>query len=108
MTPAVSVTGLTRRYPGQVALDNVHLTIGTETITGPAALCYPVSLSRSAAHGDKVQQRGDMPVRVGPAGRLLGPQNGLQRCLVGNRRAASAGVQCRRDGDRAGAANSAG
>jgi ABC-2 type transport system ATP-binding protein len=34
MTPAVSVTGLTRRYPGQVALDDVHLTIGAETITG--------------------------------------------------------------------------
>jgi ABC-2 type transport system ATP-binding protein len=34
MTPAISVTGLTRRYPGQVALDDVHLTIGTETITG--------------------------------------------------------------------------
>jgi ABC-2 type transport system ATP-binding protein len=34
MTPAVSVTGLTRRYSGQVALDDVHLTIGTETITG--------------------------------------------------------------------------
>jgi hypothetical protein len=34
MTPAVSVTGLTRRYPDQVALDDVHLTIGTETITG--------------------------------------------------------------------------
>jgi ABC-2 type transport system ATP-binding protein len=34
MTPAVSVTALTRRYPDQVALDDVHLTIGTETITG--------------------------------------------------------------------------
>jgi ABC-2 type transport system ATP-binding protein len=34
MTPAVSVTGLTRRYPDHVALDDVHLTIGTETITG--------------------------------------------------------------------------
>jgi ABC-2 type transport system ATP-binding protein len=34
MTPAISVTGLTRRYPGQVALDDVHLTIGTGTITG--------------------------------------------------------------------------
>jgi ABC-2 type transport system ATP-binding protein len=34
LTPAISVTGLTRRYPGQVALDDVHLTIGTETITG--------------------------------------------------------------------------
>ena len=34
MTAAVSVTGLTRRYPDQVALDDVHLTIGTETITG--------------------------------------------------------------------------
>jgi len=34
MTPAISVTGLTRRYPDQVALDDVHLTIGTETITG--------------------------------------------------------------------------
>ena len=34
MTPAISVTGLTRKYPGQVALDDVHLTIGTETITG--------------------------------------------------------------------------
>jgi ABC-2 type transport system ATP-binding protein len=33
MTPAISVTGLTRRYP-EVALDDVHLTIGTETITG--------------------------------------------------------------------------
>src|ERR1700733_8830966 len=34
MTPVISVTGLTRRYPGQVALDDVHLTIGNETITG--------------------------------------------------------------------------
>ena len=34
MTPVITVTGLTRRYPGQVALDDVHLTIGTETITG--------------------------------------------------------------------------
>ena len=34
MTPAVSVTGLTRRYPDQVALDDVHLTIGNQTITG--------------------------------------------------------------------------
>jgi ABC-2 type transport system ATP-binding protein len=34
MTPAISVTGLTRRYPGQVALDDVHLTIGNRTITG--------------------------------------------------------------------------
>ena len=34
MTPAISVTGLTRRYPGQVALDDVHLTIGSQTITG--------------------------------------------------------------------------
>jgi DUF1707 SHOCT-like domain len=30
-----------------------------QSLAGP--LCYPVSLSRSAAHGDKVQQRGDMP-----------------------------------------------
>ncbi len=34
MTTAISVSGLTRRYPGQVALDDVHLTIGTGTITG--------------------------------------------------------------------------
>jgi ABC-2 type transport system ATP-binding protein len=34
MTPVISVTGLSRRYPGQVALDDVHLTIGTGTITG--------------------------------------------------------------------------
>jgi ABC-2 type transport system ATP-binding protein len=34
MTPAISVTGLTRRYPDHVALDDVHLTIGTGTITG--------------------------------------------------------------------------
>src|SRR6202451_2779697 len=34
MTPAISVTGLTRRYPGQVALDDVHLTVGSQTITG--------------------------------------------------------------------------
>ncbi len=34
MTPAISVTGLTRRYPDQVALDDVHLTIGSQTITG--------------------------------------------------------------------------
>ena len=34
MKPAISLTGLTRRYPDQVALDNVHLTIGTGTITG--------------------------------------------------------------------------
>jgi ABC-2 type transport system ATP-binding protein len=34
MTPAISVTGLTRRYPDQVALDDVHLMIGNQTITG--------------------------------------------------------------------------
>jgi ABC-2 type transport system ATP-binding protein len=34
MTPAVSVTGLTRRYPDQVALDDVSLTVGARTITG--------------------------------------------------------------------------
>src|ERR1700691_4916295 len=34
MTPAISVTGLTRRYPDHVALDDVHLTIGNQTITG--------------------------------------------------------------------------
>lgn len=34
MTPAISVTGLTRRYPDQVALDDVHLAIGSQTITG--------------------------------------------------------------------------
>jgi ABC-2 type transport system ATP-binding protein len=34
MTPAISVTRLTRRYADQAALDDVHLTIGTETITG--------------------------------------------------------------------------
>jgi ABC-2 type transport system ATP-binding protein len=34
MTPAITVTGLTRKYPGQVALDDVHLTIGAGTITG--------------------------------------------------------------------------
>jgi ABC-2 type transport system ATP-binding protein len=34
VTPAISVTGLTRRYPDQVALDDVHLTIGDQTITG--------------------------------------------------------------------------
>jgi ABC-2 type transport system ATP-binding protein len=34
MTPAISVTGLTRRYPDQVALDDVSLTVGARTITG--------------------------------------------------------------------------
>jgi ABC-2 type transport system ATP-binding protein len=34
MTPVISLTGLTRRYPGQVALDDVSVTIGTDTITG--------------------------------------------------------------------------
>src|SRR5580658_7124583 len=34
MTPALSVTGLTRSYPGQVALEDVSLTIKTGTITG--------------------------------------------------------------------------
>jgi hypothetical protein len=44
MTPAISVTGLTRRYPDHVALDDVHLTIGTETITGgdtPSPISMP-------------------------------------------------------------------
>jgi hypothetical protein len=45
----------------------------------------PVSLSRSAAHGDKVQQHGDMPVRVGPPARSSDRKDGIQRCLVGNR-----------------------
>jgi ABC-2 type transport system ATP-binding protein len=34
MTPAISVTGLTRRYPDEVALDNVNLVIRAGTITG--------------------------------------------------------------------------
>ena len=34
MTPAISVTGLTRRYYDEVALDDVSLTVGTGTITG--------------------------------------------------------------------------
>jgi ABC-2 type transport system ATP-binding protein len=34
MTPAISATGLTRKYYDQVALDDVHLVIGTGTITG--------------------------------------------------------------------------
>ena len=34
MTPAISVAGLTRRYPDQVALADVHLTIGAGAITG--------------------------------------------------------------------------
>jgi ABC-2 type transport system ATP-binding protein len=34
MTPAISVTGLTRRYPDHVALDDMHLSIGNQTITG--------------------------------------------------------------------------
>ena len=34
MTPAVSVTGLTRRYYDEVALDDVSLTVGAGTITG--------------------------------------------------------------------------
>src|SRR5580658_5682965 len=34
MTPAISVTGLTRRYYDEVALDDVSLTVGAGTITG--------------------------------------------------------------------------
>jgi ABC-2 type transport system ATP-binding protein len=34
MTPVISVTDLTRRYLGQVALDGVSVTIATDTITG--------------------------------------------------------------------------
>lgn len=34
MTPSIAVSGLTRRYAGQVALNDVHLTIGAGTITG--------------------------------------------------------------------------
>ena len=34
MTPAISATGLTRKYYNQVALDDVHLVIGARTITG--------------------------------------------------------------------------
>ena len=34
MTPAILVTGLTRRYYGQVALDDVSVVIGAKTITG--------------------------------------------------------------------------
>ncbi|MCL2582658.1 MAG: ABC transporter ATP-binding protein [Streptosporangiales bacterium] len=34
MTPAIAVTGLTRRYPGHVALDDLRLTVGAGTITG--------------------------------------------------------------------------
>src|SRR5579863_1804339 len=34
MTPALSVTGLTRRYYDEAALDDVSLTVGAGTITG--------------------------------------------------------------------------
>jgi branched-chain amino acid transport system permease protein len=34
MTPAISVTGLTRRYYDEVALDDVSLTVGAGTIAG--------------------------------------------------------------------------
>jgi ABC-2 type transport system ATP-binding protein len=34
MTQAISVTGLTRRYYDEVALDDVSLTVGAGTITG--------------------------------------------------------------------------
>jgi ABC-type multidrug transport system ATPase subunit len=34
MTPAISVTGLTRRYYYEAALDDVSLTVGAGTITG--------------------------------------------------------------------------
>jgi ABC-2 type transport system ATP-binding protein len=34
MTPAISATGLTRKYYDQVALDDVNLAIGAGTITG--------------------------------------------------------------------------
>jgi ABC-2 type transport system ATP-binding protein len=34
MTPAISVSGLTRRYPDHVALKDVSLTLGARTITG--------------------------------------------------------------------------
>jgi ABC-2 type transport system ATP-binding protein len=34
MTPAICVSGLTRRYVDQVALDDVSLTVGARTITG--------------------------------------------------------------------------
>jgi ABC-2 type transport system ATP-binding protein len=34
MTPAISVTGLTRRYRGQLALDHVTMDIEPESITG--------------------------------------------------------------------------
>jgi ABC-2 type transport system ATP-binding protein len=34
MTPVISVTGLTRRYLDQVALDDVSLTVGAGSITG--------------------------------------------------------------------------
>jgi ABC-2 type transport system ATP-binding protein len=33
-TPAISVTGLTRRYPDQTALDGVSITVPAKTITG--------------------------------------------------------------------------
>jgi len=34
MTPTISTTGLTRRYRGQVALDNVSLSVEPGTVTG--------------------------------------------------------------------------
>jgi ABC-2 type transport system ATP-binding protein len=34
MTPTISTTALSRRYPGQVALDNVSLSVEPGTVTG--------------------------------------------------------------------------
>ena len=34
MTPTISTTALTRRYRGQVALDNVSLSVEPCTVTG--------------------------------------------------------------------------
>jgi hypothetical protein len=37
--------------------------------------------SFAASRGDEVEQRGDVPVRIGPAGSFFGPKDGVQRCL---------------------------
>ncbi len=47
MTPTISVTGLSRRYRGQAALDNVSLTVEPGTVTGLLAVATVVTLTHS-------------------------------------------------------------
>jgi len=57
MTPAISVTGLTRRYPDHTALDDINIAISGGTITG--------LLGRNGAGKPVTELRHSSPLNTG-------------------------------------------